>query len=101
MRVEFEREYDLDGEPTTELTADVYLDDGGVTLRLGSDDVEGDREWTIVDLQIGVATYDVREAVFSQHASRGPEATLPEGEVLAAVRAAYVEWAVREPATRT
>jgi hypothetical protein len=97
MIVEFEREgrY-LPRGPSEEVMAYVYLDDGAVTLRLASEEVAGERQWVIIDLCIGLTEFDVRECASNTRVSRGPEPTLPAGQVLAAVRTAFAEWVAAE-----
>lgn len=98
LGIEFEREgHYLPRGPSVEVMAEVYLDDG-MTLRLASEDVAGEREWTIVDLEIGTVTFDVRETASSTRRMVGPESLLPEGELLNAVRRAFAEWVAREAA---
>lgn len=82
-------------ERTTEVTCDIWLDED-LTLRLASDDVEGQREWKIIELLIGSEQFDVRASAFSRRIARGPEPVLPEGALSRAVDRAFAEFVAQE-----
>lgn len=98
MMVEFEREQGWQTrEPTTEVRATVIIeDDGEFGLTLTSDEVEGDRQWRIIEFTMGIHLYDVRESSAFGSAGRFVEPLLPEGPVLDAVRKAFGAWVAAE-----
>jgi hypothetical protein len=74
--IEFERQVDynargsgneLQRRETTEITCDVDLDHG-CSLRLASDEPEGDRVWRILEFSIDYRPFDLREAATSWRA---------------------------------
>jgi hypothetical protein len=106
--IEFERQVDynargsgneLQRRETTEITCDVDLDHG-CSLRLASDEPEGDRVWRILEFSIDYRPFDLREAATSWRSSPGPEPPLPEGALLRHVRHAFAEWVASEGAGR-
>lgn len=79
----------------SEVACHVMLDHG-CSIRLVSDEPEGDREWRILEFEVGYVTYDMRASAHTRRSHLGPEPLLPESDLLRSVRRAWAAFVADE-----